>query len=730
MNYFAFTTTYKMKKNLFLTLVIISSLNVFSQKKNIDSKLLISGKSPENFLQQLPMVNNWIDNHRVQVFMRPSPEENPKNVVLNLKTNTIEPLGIAEQKAALIQGKKLMMKGGDLYLKEGSLESKLTNDPDALERNAMFSPDSQYVAYTKNNNIYTYSLKNKRETRLSIDGTKTILNGVATWVYWEEIFGRPTAFRAFWWSPDSKKLAYMRFDESKTPMFPIYNSEGLHGYLEETRYPKCGDVNPSVRLAFVDPEGEKTTWADFDEKEDQYMGWPEWSLNGEGLMVQWINRGNDNLKLYNVSPSTGKKKVIYEETQTTWIGIDEADERLTLLDGGKEMVIISEKTGWKQLYLYNTDGKLKNPITTGKFTVKEVIGIDQKNRLVYIHARKENSARFDLYRVGLDGKNFQRLSFGEYNHRKVEASPDYSYFVLTYSNLNTPSAVSIIDNKGKIIRDLGSAKGIEMDNYAINKPELLRVKSADGKFDLPMTIIYPENMEAGKKYPVLVSIYGGPDAGTVYDSWAWSPRTQWMSREGIIQVALDHRASGHFGKEGVNYMHRNLGYWELEDYKTMVKSLIDKGIADPAKIAITGFSYGGYMTCLALTKGADVFTHGMAGGSVTRWDLYDSAYTERYMDTPQENPEGYKNGSVLSYVDNYKGKLLLVHGTMDDNVHLQNSIQFIDALQEKKKDFEMMIYPGGRHGWGGNKGLHFDNLKTQFIYKHLLEKAVPEGLLR
>lgn len=237
-------------------------------------------------------------------------------------------------------------------------------------------------------------------------------------------------------------------------------------------------------------------------------------------------------------------------------------------------------------------------------------------------------------------------------------------------------------------------------------------------------------MEPGKKYPVLVSIYGGPDAGTVYDQWSWTARSQWYAREGIIQVALDHRASGHFGKEGVTKMHRNLGHWELIDYKTLVKSLIDKGIADPSKICITGFSYGGYMTCLALTKGADVFTHGMAGGSVTDWKLYDSAYTERFMDTPSENPEGYKNGSVFPFIDQYKGKLQIVHGTMDDNVHMQNSIQLIDKLQEAKKDFDFMLYPGGRHGWGGNKNIHFDNLKTKFVYKNLLEKEVPLGVLK
>ncbi|MFN8431674.1 MAG: DPP IV N-terminal domain-containing protein [Spirosomataceae bacterium] len=718
-----------MKKILLVLAGITSITNVFSQKKPIDSQLLIGNKSPENFFQALPSVNKWLDEDRIQVFMKPSENETMKNVVLNLKTGKIEE--DAKSQTIVVTTKKLILKNGDIFLKSGSEETQLTTDPSSVEKNPTFSPDSQYVAYTKNNNLYTFNLKNKRETQLTIDGSKTTLNGYASWVYWEEIFGRPTVFKAFWWSPDSKKLAFMRFDESKVPMFPIYSSEGHHGFIEETRYPKAGDPNPTVKIGFVDPDGNQTTWADFDEKTDQYFGWPEWTIDGSGLMVQWANRGTDHLKLFNVSPSKGTKTLIYEEKQDSWVDISEADERLTLLDNGKEMMLISDKTGWKHLYLYGLDGKLKNQITQGRFTVKEVIGIDQKNKVVYFHARGiENTARFDLYRVGLDGKGLKRLTFGDFNHRKIDASPDLKYFVTSYSNTHTPAAMAIIDNTGKLIKELGSARGSAYDTYQINTPELLRVKSKDGKFDLPMTVVYPENMEAGKKYPVLVNIYGGPDAGTVTDSWAWSPKSQWLAREGVIQVSLDHRASGHFGKEGVAYMHRNLGEWELEDYKIMVQYLIEKGIADPKKIAITGFSYGGYMTCLALTKGADVFTHGMAGGSVTDWKLYDSAYTERFMDTPEENPEGYKKGAVLTYSDNLKGKLLIVHGTMDDNVHLQNSIQLIDKLQESKKDFEMMFYPGGKHGWGGAKGAHFENLKNRFIYKYLLEKDMPEGMLR
>jgi len=237
-------------------------------------------------------------------------------------------------------------------------------------------------------------------------------------------------------------------------------------------------------------------------------------------------------------------------------------------------------------------------------------------------------------------------------------------------------------------------------------------------------------MEAGKKYPVLVSIYGGPNAGTASDTWSLTGAQQWYAKEGIIQVVMDHRASGHFGKEGVNFMYHNLGFWEMKDYTTMVKWLIANKQADAEKIAITGFSYGGYMSSYAVTYGADVFKYGMAGGSVTDWTLYDSHYTERYMGTPANNPDGYKTSSVLNHVDKYKGMLQLVHGNIDDNVHLQNSIQLASKLQDAKKDFEYMTYSGGRHGWGGNKRAHFENLKTKFIYKYLLEKEVPDGLLR
>ncbi len=713
-----------------VALILLTTIS-FAQKRDIEKQDLIEGKVPENLFTNLPTLRKWMTADKALIFMSKGKGESMRNHILDLRTGEVQEAPSSLDYQSKSPSKSLIIKNGDLYLKTPLGEEKLTNDPSDLERNPEFSPDSNFVAYTKNNNIFCLNLKTKIESQLTIDGSKTTLNGFATWVYWEEIFGRTTRFRAFWWSPDSRTIAYMRFDESKTKMFPIYNSEGQHGYIEETRYPKAGDSNPTVKLGFVKIETSTTKWADFKEFDEQYLGWPEWMPDGSGLMVQWINRGNDNLKLFNVNPSSGSKTLLYEEKQDSWINIDEAEERLTVLDNGKEMIIISDKSGWKQLNLHDISGKFKNAITSGKFTVKSVIGIDQKSRVIYFHARGlENSARFDLYKVGLDGKNLKRLTFGDFNHKNIEASPDFKYFISTYSNNASPFSMVIFDNNGKIIKNLGSTKGSEFENFNLSLPKYQTIKSDDGKYDLPMNIIYPENMIAGKKYPVLVSIYGGPDAGTVYDQWSWTVNNQLLAREGLIQVSFDHRASGHFGKEGVATMHRNLGHFELTDYATMVKYLVDKGIADPTKICITGFSYGGYMSCLAITKYPEVFTHAMAGGSVTSWELYDSAYTERFMDTPKENPEGYKKSSVLSYVDNYKGKLLIVHGTSDDNVHLQNSLQLIDALETKKKNFEMMFYPGGKHGWGGAKGQHFDNLKTKFIYQNLLEKSIPEGLLK
>jgi len=682
----------------------------------------VNAQMPSN---NLPRFIRWVDNDQILVNTKLNKETTPKEYLYNTVTKQYSPAPAATIPAT---EKSVVVKNANIYLKENGAEIQLTFDADE-EKNPTLSPDGNYVGYTKNNNLYTLSLSDKKEHAITSDNTKGILNGYASWVYFEEIFGRPTQYRAFWWSPDSKYISFMRFDEREVPMFPIYNSEGQHGFIEETRYPKAGDPNPTVKIGWTSPTGGNITWADFKEQEDQYFGWPIWNPNNNSMWMSWMDRGQNNLMIYELDMTTGAKREVYKEYQKTWIDLeDRVSGRINFLANNQGYIAQSDASGHNHLYLYNMEGKLINAITSGKYTVTGIKQIDEKNKTIYFTARGlENTARVDLYAVYFNGTSLARLTTGDYNNSQVYLSPDTKKFVTVYSNVNTPTTMGVINKKDKTktIQVIATAvdSNFKAEDYA--KTELIRIKSADGLYELPALVTWPKNMDPTKKYPMLVSIYGGPSAGTVMDNWSNPSYKEPLAKEGLIQVAFDHRASGHFGKEGVNYMYRNLGYWEMTDYMTMAKWFIENGHADPKKIAITGFSYGGYMSCYALTFGSSVFTHAMAGGSVTAWELYDSHYTERFMDTPKENPEGYKSGSVMTHIKNFKGVLQLVHGSSDDNVHMQNSIQLLSALQDNGKDVEFMLYPGGRHGWGGAKGKHFADVKTKFIYTHLLEKPVP-----
>lgn len=711
------------QKAVFTALLGLTTLVTQAQLKTLTDEQYVKNNF-SGIVAPLPQVVKWVDDSHVVL------SKNGGNVLVDCKTGAERPATAEESNTVSFVKKTLVYpKETDLFTNINGTEVQLTKDKDA-EVNPTVSPDGQYVAFTKKNNLYTVHIPTQKETQLTTDGSETILNGYASWVYYEEILGRPSRYRSFWWSPDSKKIAYFRADDSKVPVFTVTGEKGLHGTVEQQRYPKVGDPNPEIKVGIIAPDGGNTTWCDFDPKADQYFGMPFWKPDGSGLLVQWMNRLQNQLIIYEVNPATGSKKEFFTETQKTWVSLDEND-RIKFLSSGNAFIMLSDVTGWRHMYLYDINGKLINPITSGKFTVVEITQVDEKNKVVYFIVRsRENTARRDFYRVGFDGKNLQRLSFGDFNHTQVEMSPQKGYFITTYQNVNTPSRMALLNNKGKLIKELGNSQGADFTAYQLAKTEIIRVKSDDGLYDLPMKVTWPLNMVAGKKYPVLISIYGGPDAGTCMDSWSLTGNQQWYAKEGLIQVVMDHRASGHFGKEGVDYMYHNLGYWETKDYSTLAKWLITNGSADASKICITGFSYGGYMSCYALTFGSDVFTHGMAGGSVTDWTLYDSHYTERFMGTPANNPDGYKSSSVFTHVNKLKGVLQIVHGEIDDNVHLQNSLQLISRLQDAKKDFEFMVYPGGRHGWGGAKGAHFQNLKTQFIYKYLLERPVAKQAMK
>jgi dipeptidyl-peptidase 4 len=693
----------------FLTgLSLLLAGTLVAQKKNFTYEQLF--KTPASAVSKpLPAIRGWADDDH---YIEMQKDADGKQVAMSVEVKT----GKATAYTGILPAESRMgMSLGEV--------PALVQVKDA--RNITASPDGKWAAYTKkDNNLYVMEVAAKKEVQLTRDGTADIMNGYASWVYYEEILGRASRYKAFWWSPDSKRICFMRFDDSQVPVFPIYVTDGQHGYLEEEHYPKAGDKNPEVKIGIVSIENAATTWADFNAKDDQYFGAPFWTPGGQ-LWVQWMNRGQDNLKIYHIDLASGSKKEVYDEKQSTWIDLDESN-RIEFLASGKGFILKSDKDGWENLYHYDITGKLLNQITTGNFWGTAVTKVDEQAKTIYFRARKENTARFDFYKTGLDGKGLTRLSFGEFSFDQVSLSPNAKYFISTYSNLATPSTLAIIDNKGKIVRELGNTKGAEFDHYNLPKTELVRVKSEDGLFDLPVTITWPVNFDPNKKYPILISIYGGPNAGTVYDRWRpVGGATQWWAQEGIIQVSFDNRSSGHFGKKGLNFIHRQLGKWEMEDYMTCASWLKKQSYTDGSKICITGGSFGGYMTCMALTYGADVFTHGIANSSVTDWQFYDTHYTERFMDTPQENPEGYKLTSVMTYADKYKGLLRIVHGTSDDNVHMQNSITLINKLQDLKKHFELMIYPGERHGISGLKGAHSRTESYQFYYNNLLNKPIP-----
>ena len=723
---------------LLVSFVLAGALAANAQQKKLMTADQVFRNAEPRVLESLPSVVRWLDDTHYLVMKRVEGQPRLSMVSVDVKTGKeAEYKGFGQYESIAGEGwnlaspastndantRAVYVKDNDLYYldTEAKQFKRLTESKDE-EKNPTLSPDGKFVAFTRNNDLYAIDAAAGKEFRYTSDGADAVYSGWAAWVYFEEILGRASRYRAFWWSPDSRKIAFYRFDENKVPVFPIYSSEGQHGFLENQRYPKSGDTNPEVRVGVVAIDDGKTTWADFNEKDDQYFGTPFWTRDSKQLWVQWMNRGQDNLRIYAVDLQTGKKTQVYSESQPSWV---DWLEEINFLKGNNGYVIKSDKDGWMHIYYYDMKGNLKTQVTKGKWGVSGISYVDEDDDLVYFTARKETSTRTDLYKVGLNGKGMTRLTFGPSSH-SARLSTKGSYFVTTYSNVATPSMMGLYNNKGKLVRELGNSKGKEFDNYDIAKVELFTIRTPDG-YDLPAVWTLPVNFDSNKKYPVLISIYGGPSAGTVYDTWRGTGG-QWLAQEGMIQMSVDHRASGHFGKEGVALMHRNLGKWEMNDYIEAVKWLRTKQFVDATKICITGGSYGGYTTAMALTFGADYFTHGIASSSVTDWQLYDTHYTERFMDTPAENPDGYKAGSVMTYVDKYKGMLRIVHGTMDDNVHMQNSIQLVDKLEELGKHFELMVSPGGRHGWGGGKAVHSRSEGMRFYYKYLLEKPYPEDL--
>lgn len=667
-----------------------------AQKKEISYEQAFKN-APVNILKPLPEIT-WIDDEHFK-----------ETDIANGKTNTL----IVEAKT----GKSSLYQFANIVIHADENFSDDMQEPET-------SPDGKWIAFTRKNNLFAKEISTGKEIQFTNDGSDDIYNGYSAWVYYEEMLGRSR--KSFWWSPDSKHIAFIHFDETEVPLYSIFNSEGKHGSFEKCHYPQAGDKNPSVKFGIVSVVNPKIVWADFNEKEDQYFGPPVWLPDGSSVWAQWIPRNQHQLKIFAINLTDGSKKQVYEETQRTWVT---AKYNIEFLEKSKQFIVSSDKSGWNHFYLYNLDGTLVNQITDGHFSTDWILHIDEKNKIIYFLASKENVARTDFYKIGFDGKGLTRLSFGNYSHDNISLSPYAKYFITTYSNISTPPKMALVDINGKFIREIADGKGSEFENYDLPKTEEHTVTTNDGLYNLPMQIIYPLHFNPNKKYPVMIEVYGGPGLGAYHDGWNTDLRTHWWAKEGMIQVTMDYRSSGHFGKVGMDYIYKQMGKYEIEDFMDCTKWLRSQAYVDTTKVCFMGFSFGGFMTCLALTYGADVFTHGISYYPVTDWKLYDSYYTERFMGTPQDNVDGYLKISPINYAERYKGLLRIVHGDMDNNVHIQNTYQFINKLESLNKHFEMIIYPGERHGrshWSEPKRTQSHNEDYKFIYDNLLKKPMPD----
>ncbi|NSW95789.1 MAG: S9 family peptidase, partial [Bacteroidales bacterium] len=451
-------------------------------------------------------------------------------------------------------------------------------------------------------------------------------------------------------------------------------------------------------------------WVKTDYNVDQYIAWPFWTPDSKKMAVQVLNRDQNDLRIILADPQTGDFNEIYREARKTWV---EFFEDVYVMKNGSGFILRSYKTDWENLYYYGWDGRLISQLTNFEWRVNEILRVDEDAKVVYFTGTGPESTDNHCFRIGLDGKNLLQMTKGPGVHN-VSISPKGSYYTDTWSNISDPGSIIAFDRKGKTIREIHRFEKPEFDASKHSRAELVRIRTSDGLFNMPAIITYPLNFDPSKKYPVIFRIYGGPNSKNIPGNRWQGENPSWDSQNGIITFTVDHRGSGHFGKKGLDYLYRSLGKWEILDYIDAVKWLREKPYVDPERMGITGSSYGGYMTCLALTKGAGYWTHGFAGSSVTDFRLYDNIYTERFMDTPQDNPEGYKDGSALTYAANYKGKLFMTHGDIDDNVHMQNSIYLISRLQDEGKTFQFMIYPGNRHGYTGQKALHSRNEANAF----------------
>jgi dipeptidyl-peptidase 4 len=580
------------------------------------------------------------------------------------------------------------------------------------------SPDGKLKAVYRNRNLWLTDADGGNEIQVTQDGNEKdrIKNGTASWVYGEELFQRT----AIWWSPDNKKVAYYRFDESKVPDYYLQlNQTKLQSTMDVEPYPKAGAPNPVAEVYVYDLASRQRTRMDVrDGKEfddsvvGHYVYRVAWSQDGTELLCNRTNRRQNIMELIACSPETGKCRVIVrEEWPASWT---ENSPAMQFLKDGERFIWTSERTGWRNLYLYHKSGKLLAILTSHASDVGNVVRVNEETGQLFYMARSgDNPMKLQLHRVGLDGKGDRRLTDPVFNHN-VDVAPDGKHFVDVAQTHNSPPVTRLMDETGKTVTELAASDTTKFDQIGLKKVELFTFKAADGTTDLYGMLHKPSNFDPAKKYPLLVTVYAGPATNGARETFT-TPNA--ITELGFLVASLDSRSAAGRGKKFLDAIYLKLGVPEIDDQAAGVKALAQRPYVDGMRVGIYGTSYGGYASALALLRHPDVFQAACASSPVTDYRLYDSIYTERYMWTPQENKEGYDAGSAMTYAEKLSGRLMLFYGTADNNVHPSNTLQLVSALQRAGKSFELQVGPDL-----GHSSIRMDRMLEFFIENLVLRK--------
>jgi len=622
------------------------------------------------------------------------------------------------------KGDSLLLQGGhDLWLLdiESGGTKRLTTDPDQKE-DATFSPAGDRVAYVQKNNIYVVDVASGLVQEMTHDGSENVLNGKLDWVYEEEMANRATG-RAYEWSPDGKNIAYLRLDDTPVPQYPLTEYLSTHVALSFERFPQSGDANPipSFHVVTVDQK-ELRSWSSPEKSSIEYFG-PSfsWTPDSSAISFLTLNRAQNELTVRLWAPSSGTSRDLLVERDPDWI--NSLDPPRFLADG--RFLWLSERDGWLHLYLYGRDGNLLHQLTKGDWLIEHplfsdvpMFQVDEKSNSVYLTSTNPDPRERQAYRVGINSGEMQRLTHEPGTHG-LNLSPNGQFFIDTYSNVDNPPQVRLLKSDGSFIATLDKPEN-HFSDYALASTEFVEVKADDGAV-LYGRLVKPADFDPAKKYPAIVNVYGGPHVQLIQNRWGeTSLMDHLFAQEGFLIWSLDNRGSWGRGHAWESTIFKDMGRHELADQLTGVAYLKSLPYVDGNRLGIWGWSYGGYMTLYTLTHAPDVFKCGAAGGPVTDWKFYDSIYTERYMRTPEENPAGYKDASPLEAADKLKANLLLIHGADDDNVHMQNTMEFVNALVKAGRPFELYIQPGQKHGFQGDTVRTYLNTRLlEFFKKNL-----------